>query len=103
MEIVSIETKTFEAMLARFEIFADRLERLCQTHNDKGEKWWMDNQDVCLLLNISPRTLQTLRDNGTLAYSQICHKTYYKPKDVEKILKQVEESRRQVANKRKTI
>ena len=35
---------------------------------------WMDNQDVCRMLNISPRTLQTLRDNGTLAYSQINHK-----------------------------
>ena len=32
---------------------------------------WMDNQEVCRQLNISPRTLQTLRDNGTLAYSQI--------------------------------
>ena len=39
---------------------------------------WMDNQDVCRMLNISPRTLQTLRDNGTLAYSQINHKTYYR-------------------------
>ena len=35
---------------------------------------------------ISPRTLQTLRDNGTLAYSQINRKVYYKPEDVERIL-----------------
>ena len=26
---------------------------------------------------ICPRTVQTLRDNGTLAYTQISHKTYY--------------------------
>lgn len=103
MEIVSIEAKTFEAMFSRFEIFAERLERLCQTHNDKGEKRWLDNQDVCLLLNISPRTLQTLRDNGTLAYSQICHKTYYKPQDVEKIVTQAEECKRKVVNKSKSI
>ena len=38
------------------------------------------------MLNISPRTLQTLRDNGTLAFSQINHKVYYKPEDVESIL-----------------
>ena len=38
------------------------------------------------MLNISPRTLQTLRDNGTLAYSQINRKVYYKPEDVERIL-----------------
>ena len=47
---------------------------------------WLDNQDVCQMLNISPRTLQTLRDNGTLAYSQINRKVYYKLEDVEGIL-----------------
>jgi len=47
---------------------------------------WLDNQDVCQMLNISPRPLQTLRDNGTLAYSQINRKVYYKPEDVESIL-----------------
>lgn len=31
----------------------------------------MDNQDVCLRLDISPRTLQTLRDTGRLAFAQI--------------------------------
>ena len=53
---------------------------------DKGLGDWLDNQDVCQMLNISPRTLQTLRDNnGTLAYSQINRKMYYKPVDVESI------------------
>jgi hypothetical protein len=32
---------------------------------------WLDHQDVCLKLKISKRTLQTLRDNGTLAYTKI--------------------------------
>ena len=52
---------------------------------DKKLGEWLDNQDVCQMLNISPRTLQTLRDNGTLAYSQINRKMYYKPVDVESI------------------
>ena len=54
--------------------------------NEKGLDDWLDNQDVCQMLNISPRTLQTLRNNGTLAYSQINRKVYYKPEDVEQIL-----------------
>ena len=49
----------------------------------------MDNQEVCQQLNISPRTLQTLRDNGTLAYSQINHKVFYRPEDVLRIVKPV--------------
>ena len=49
---------------------------------DKLLRKWLDTQDVCQTLNICPRTVQTLRDNGTLAYTQISHKTYYKPEDV---------------------
>lgn len=99
MEIVNIDAKTFEAMLSKFEGFVGRMEQLCRQHGDKDMSEWMDNQDVCGLLNISPRTLQTLRDNGTLAYSQINHKTYYKPEDVQKILPLVEEKRKQAKYK----
>ena len=103
MEIISIEAGTFEAMLSRFEGFAKRMEHLCRLHSDRDMSEWLDNQDVCLLLNISPRTLQTLRDNGTLAYSQISHKTYYKPEDVKKILPLVENKRKEASYTGKTI
>lgn len=102
MEIVNIEAKTFEAMLSKFESFATRMEYLCRLYGDK-ESDWLDNQDVCMLLNISPRTLQTLRDNGTLAYSQINNKTYYKPQDVEKALPLVEEKRKQANHQGKEL
>ncbi len=102
MEIVNIEAKTFETMLSKFESFATRMEHLCRLYGDK-ESEWLDNQDVCMLLNISPRTLQTLRDNGTLAYSQINHKTYYKPQDVEKALPLVEEKRKQANDQGKKL
>ena len=45
----------------------------------------------------SPRTLQTLRDNGTLAYSQIGHKIFYKPEDVQRIVRLVEDRRKDAA------
>jgi hypothetical protein len=38
-----------------------------------------------------------------LAYSQISHKTWYKPEDVEKILPVVEEKRKQAKYKGKQI
>lgn len=64
-------------------------------YGDKDISEWLDNQDVCLLSNISTRTWQTLRDNDTLAYFQINNKTYYKPQDVEAIFPLVEEKRKQ--------
>ena len=57
---------------------ATRVERLKDT--------WIDNQDVMQMLHISQRTLQTLRSNGTIPYSKIRGKFYYKVSDIEKLL-----------------
>ena len=103
MEIVSIERKTFEAMVAKFDHFVRRMDAICRRHGEKRMTEWMDNQDVCRMLNISPRTLQTLRDNGTLAYSQINHKTYYRPEDVQRIVSAVEDRRKDAMFKGRTI
>ena len=86
MEIVNIEAEAFEEMVRRLEYAAITVENICERHKEKAMGDWMDNQDVCLLLGVSPRTLQTLRDNGTLAYSQISHKTYYRPEDVRQLI-----------------
>jgi hypothetical protein len=72
-------------MVTQFEQFIKRIDALCGNKN-KGLQKWLDNQDVCQILNISKRTLQTYRDNGTLPYSQINHKMYYKPNDVQKVM-----------------
>ena len=74
-------------MAAKFSRFAERVDALLAKQGGKSLNRWMDNQEVCQQLNISPRTLQTLRDNGTLAYSQINHKVFYKPEDVLSIVK----------------
>ena len=87
MEVTVIESKTFEVMQKRFEAFTARIDELCNQNEERGLKKWMDNQDVCQILNITKRTLQTYRDNGMLPYTMIGHKSYYKPEDVERIIK----------------
>ena len=86
MEVISIERSTYEELLTSFNNFVTKMKEMASRGNNKRLGDWLDNQDVCQMLNISPRTLQTLRDNGTLAYSQINRKVYYKPEDVESIL-----------------
>ena len=59
------------------------------TNNDStnnGLKDWMDNQEVMFALHVSLRTLQTLRSNGTLPYSRINNKIYYRRRDIERLL-----------------
>lgn len=86
MEIVAIEGKTFEQMKRRFEDFARQVKALCGDGRDIER--WMNNTEVCGLLQISLRTLQSYRDDGTLPYSQIGRKCYYKTSDVEALLNQ---------------
>ena len=103
MEIVSIERKTFEELVAKFDRFVSRMDAICHRHGEKRMSEWMDNQDVCRMLNISPRTLQTLRDNGTLSYSQINHKTDYHPEAEQRIVSIVEDRRKEAKFKGRTI
>ena len=95
MEFVGIEKQLFEELVRKFEYFEHRVMEICNRENDRTLHKWMDNQDVCRYLNISPRTLQTLRDNGTLPFSQINHKIFYKPEDVQGIVKKVEDRRKE--------
>ena len=47
---------------------------------------WLDNQDVMQYLHICQRTLQTLRSNGTLPFSRIGNKIYYRRSDIDSLL-----------------
>lgn len=47
---------------------------------------WIDGQVVMQTLHISVRTLQSLRDNGTLPFSRINGKFYYKVSDIDGML-----------------
>jgi hypothetical protein len=86
MEIIAIEKRTFEHMMQRFSEFSAQVKNLCGKNKEKEK--WLGNQEVCGLLRISLRTLQSYRDTGILPYSQIGHKCYYKASDVEQFINQ---------------
>ena len=87
MEVISIERSTYEVIDFVASLVEElhpwltpapyqgtsnvsQMKAMAGRGTDKRLGEWLDNQDVCQILNISPRTLQTLRQNGTLAYSQ---------------------------------
>lgn len=103
MGIVNVESRTFERMLTRFEEFARRMDALCHALRIGEPEPWLDNQQVCQLLNISKRTLQTLRSNGSLSYTQINHKIYYRAEDVRSFLAVLEAHRRHEQKRRNGV
>ena len=83
--MIPLDKETFEAYMERLLEQVERVVGALDKKDKKpqnylnGERLY-DNQEVCLLLNISKRTLQRYRDNG-LKYHTILHKTYYREKD----------------------
>lgn len=93
MEIVIIEKKAFEALLSGVGALTEKVSALHERCDDKRISNWLDGENVCRLLHISPRTLQTLRDNRLIGFSQINRKFYYKPDEVERLLPVVDRFR----------
>ena len=92
-EFVIISKDVFEEMVGKFNHFSDRVNEILGKREEGRLSRWMDNQDVCQQLRISPRTLQTMRENGTLAYTKISHKVYYRPEDVKAVFPMAEMKR----------
>ena len=86
MELISISVKVFNALAERMKTIEAKAETLCRSQDDLGLKKWLDHQEVCQILGISKRTLQYYREKGLLPCSQIRHKIFYKPGDVQKLL-----------------
>ena len=81
MEIVSIEKKTFEMMVAAFGALSEKVAALRRKSDTGRMERWLTGEEVCGQLRISPRTLQTLRDRRLIGYSQ-----YYKPEEVKRLI-----------------
>ncbi len=82
-------TEIIDLLLALSQEIKDlkaRIELLRHSRAEVLKDTWIDNQDVLQTLHISKRTLQTFRDNGTLPYSKVKGKFYYKVSDVDQLL-----------------
>ncbi|MBR4853496.1 MAG: helix-turn-helix domain-containing protein [Alistipes sp.] len=87
MEIISMDSRVFDNIVHRVTAIEQKAMELCRKQEDLALKDWLDNQEVCQILSISPRTLQTYRDKGIISFSCIRQKIYYRPEDVEKVLR----------------
>ncbi|MFT4169035.1 MAG: helix-turn-helix domain-containing protein [Dysgonomonas sp.] len=82
-----IDLEVIDEIITKTQTITREINALKNKHDDKCLGKWMDAQDVCLTLNISPRTLQTYRDEGKIGYTQINRKIYYKSEDVDHFIR----------------
>ena len=88
MEVVIVERKTFELLVESVKALNRKVDRLVERSEDRSLKEWLDTEDVCRLLKLTPRTLQAMRDSRAIVCSQVGRKFYYKPEDVERVLRE---------------
>ena len=65
MEVVTIEKATFEEIQNEVIEAISMAESLLSKFKPNHPKW-LDNENVCMMLNISKRTLQNYKDQGIL-------------------------------------
>jgi excisionase family DNA binding protein len=53
---------------------------------NQNQSKWLSSEEVCHLLMISKRTLQSYRNHGNLPFAQIGRKIYYKASDIDDYL-----------------
>ena len=87
-----IEKQYLESWMQRIMERFDRLEKNISKPPEKERLTFngellLDNQDLCMMLNVSKRSLQRYRSLGWLSFKRIDQKTYYLESEVAKFIK----------------
>ena len=87
MDIVVIERVSFDSFRKKLEQIISLADSGSLSSFDMCiEKEWIEGKILAASLNISLRTLQTLRERGKLSFSTVGKKVYYKIAEVQKLL-----------------
>lgn len=88
MEVIAIQKTVAIEIQTELKALLELTENETQKYTSIfNEERWLDNQEVCLMMNITKRTLQTYKDKRLLPYSRLNRKNYYKLSDVLILLK----------------
>ena len=86
-----IDKEYFEVWMKRIMERFDLLEKQFTKPPEKERRRYkgellLDNQDLCVMLNVGKRSLQRYRSLGWLSFKRLDQKTYYLESDVEKFI-----------------
>jgi len=88
MDIVVLEKKAFDQLMDETRQLTQKVELLSHKCQDKRLQKWLTGEEVCAILKISQRSLQTMRSKHKICYAQLGRKFYYRPEEVELVIKQ---------------
>lgn len=87
MEVITIESKAFKQLMEKLDALSDYVSSLKHPTKDEDESW-VDSHEICEFLKVSERTLQRLRMNRKISYTNLGGKYYYQISQVKKLLRE---------------
>lgn len=78
--------RSFLQLNERVDKIEKEIEKLKNKPDTLIKEEWIDGQDVMFALNISRRTLYTLRSSGRLIPTKLNKKFFYKVTDIKQLL-----------------
>ena len=86
MEIITFESKAYKELDNKITTIANFIFNRLDENKTNEDEIWVDSYEVCTFLKISEKTLQRLRVAGTIAYSNIRGRYFYKISEVKRML-----------------
>jgi len=85
---MEIDEKKFDTVVLSVLGKLDEILSCVKARNILNGERLYDNQDLCLMLKLSKRSLQRYRSLGVLKYIQVGQKTLYYESDVKQFIKE---------------
>ncbi|THF53140.1 helix-turn-helix domain-containing protein [Flavobacterium supellecticarium] len=87
MELTVLDIQIVDALCREIREVSGLVREITAPHRALQQtSKWLDQQEVCQLLGVSKRTLQTYRAKGVLRATRINRKNFFKAVDVEKLM-----------------
>ena len=88
-KFIGYESEEFKELTGQIEQTLSDVQSVRDKHRPTlADKRYLSGEEIMAYLHISPRTLQTLRDNRIIGYTTIGGKILYPEEELEQVLHQ---------------
>lgn len=87
MELTVLDVQVISTLSRELKAVGELVSEITQPYRSLQQKSkWLDQQEVCQLLGVSKRTVQTYRAKGLLEATRINRKNFFRMADIERLM-----------------
>lgn len=84
MEVITMDSTAYLNLVDKIDKIADYVINRNEHGEESEQEIWLDSQEVANLLRISTKTLQRLRKDKLISYTQLRGRCLYKLSEIER-------------------